>query len=137
MPEIQLPPNWLDFLKLFSNPFTFGVIISIILGTLGFMQKDSTWTRKGVTVPVPSWLKMLVVILSCFVWAVVVTVLQPGFTFNGTTTVYAVLLLTFTVVFSSQIWHKVVSPIVDQIIQILFGVGATLKARAEGLRPHG
>lgn len=133
-PPVVLPADWAGLYKVFANPITFGILISMILSTLKFMAKGSVDKNN---IPIPAWKKMLTVIVSCFAWATVITVINPaGFT-PDSATAYNVLMLTFAVTFTTQIWHQVVSPLVDQIIQILFGIAANLKARALQLAPHG
>ncbi len=131
---LNLPQTWIDLYRVLANPLTFGILISMILGKFKFMAKDST-TKAGT--PIPAWFKMLVVIVCCLIWSIAVTVYSPdGFVWSSAS-LYNILLMTFTVTLSTQIWHEVVSPLIDQIIQILFGVGVTLKARAEAIRLHG
>src|SRR5882724_202555 len=123
-----LPQNWLELYKIAANPITFGILISMILGSLKFMAKDATW--KDGTTPIPASLKMAVVLASCLVWSILVNVLSPdGFVLTKDSA-YTVLLMAFSVAFASQIWHTVVSPFIAQIIAILFGISANLKARA-------
>lgn len=117
---IVLPANWLALYQILANPVTFGVLISML-------WEASPWIQSTA---VASWKKMLAIVISCLVWAVAITALNPAGVTLNMTTLYNVLLLTFTVTFSTQVWHLVVSPLIEQIIEILFGIGANLKARA-------
>lgn len=131
---IVLPANWLALYQIVANPVTFGVLISMILATFKFM-KPASQDKNGV--PIPGWKKMGVVILTCLVWSIVINVLSPdGFALSKDS-IYNILMMTFAVAFTTQIWHQVVSPFVAQVIAILFGVAIGLKARAERITAHG
>lgn len=124
---IVLPADWAALYHVLANPVTFGILISMLLATLPFMGPSSTDSKGNL---VPASLKMITVIAVCLAWAILVTLLNPlGFT-PSLQAAYSILMLTFSVTLSTQIWHQVVSPLVAQIIEILFGVAVNLRVRA-------
>lgn len=121
---MNLPQNWTDLYNLLANPITFGVLISMVLAQWAYMNdKDK-----------PNSVKMLIVLGVCLVWSTLVAVLSPSGFVLTKDSAYQVLLLAFSVAFSSQIWHSVVSPFIAQIIAILFGTAQLLFAHAAQMK---
>ena len=127
MDVTTLPANLQALYQIIANPITFGILVSMILAQVPFMNDDK----------VANWKKMLTVLGSCLLWAIGVTALSPDGIVLTKDGIYGIVLLAFSVAFSSQIWHTVVSPFIAQIIEILFGVAANLKARAARLALNG
>ena len=96
----NVPTDYSQLLAIVSNPVTAGVVLSILIESLPFIQNKS----------VSNWVKLGFITLVCLSWSTLVSLLTltPG-TVITASWVYNVIALGVGVEFSTQAFHAVVN----------------------------
>src|SRR5690349_19876910 len=93
-----LPKNLEAFYAVISSPVTAGIVLSMLLESLPQIQSDA----------VAAWKKAIACVLVGIGWAVLVTVIGPTGLPTTSAGWYTLFATALAVVFSMDVWHKVV-----------------------------
>lgn len=108
-------PQYADLVKLFANPLTFGILISLL-------WEQSPWFREDKISP--AW-KIVAVVLTGLVWSIVVSLLGAGALPSTLSGWYPVLMLGIATAVSTQVFHKLVNgylpALADLLVQLRIG----------------
>jgi hypothetical protein len=110
---ILFPANLAAFIALLVNPITMGILLSLLIKHVPFMQD----------VAVANWKKALFAVLICQLWALIVAALSPSGLPTTPTAWYATELFAVSVLFSNQAFYQIWSqiPCLRDFILQLFG----------------